>query len=209
MSISESPQVRLHVIRHGETAWSRTGQHTGHTDLPLTPHGEAQARELAPWLANIHFTHVFTSPLQRARHTCALAGLGDAAIAEPDLMEWNYGDYEGVRSADIRKTRPGWGAFRDGFPGGESPAQIAARADALIARLMPLSGNVALFSHGEFSAALAARWLGLAVAEGQHFYLDTASLSILGYSAGHPDVRVIALWNAVPAALSPVASGIG
>jgi probable phosphoglycerate mutase len=197
----EASTVRLHVIRHGETDWSRTGQHTGHTDLALTPHGEIQARELVPWLSHIHFDHVFTSPLQRARHTCALAGLGDAAVIEPDLMEWNYGDYEGVRSADIRKTRPGWSAFRDGFPGGESPAQIGARADALIARLSKLSGNVALFSHGEFSAALAARWIGLEVAEGQHFYLDTASLSVLAFNAGHPDVRVIALWNAVPGAL--------
>jgi probable phosphoglycerate mutase len=199
--ISDSAALRLHIVRHGETDWSRTGQHTGLTDLALTPHGEAQARALAPWLAPIHFDHVFTSPLRRARHTCALAGLEAAAMIAPDLIEWNYGDYEGVRSADIRKTRPGWSAFRDGFPGGESPAQVGARADALIARLAELSGNVALFSHGEFLAALAARWIGLDVVEGQHFYLDTASLSILGYNAGHPDLRVIALWNAVPGVL--------
>jgi probable phosphoglycerate mutase len=177
-------------------------QHTGRTDLPLTPNGEAQATALAPWLAAVDFSHVFTSPLQRARRTCELAGLAAGAEPEPDLEEWNYGEYEGRRTADIQLEHPGWDVFSDGCPGGESPAQIGHRADRLISRLIRLSGNIALFSHGEFGDALAARWIGLEVGLAKHLSLDTASLSILAYRPGHADTRVIALWNAVPAVLS-------
>jgi len=194
-------KLRLFLIRHGETVWTLSHQHTGRTDIALTTHGEAQAQALAPWLGRVTFAHVFTSPLQRAARTCAQAGLGEAAVHEPDLMEWDYGDYEGRLSTDIRKERPGWNTFIDGCPGGESPDDVAHRADRLIARLNRLTGNVALFSHGEFGAALAARWLELPVAVGAHLLLDTASLSILGENRSHPDLRALILWNAVPAEL--------
>jgi probable phosphoglycerate mutase len=197
----EWAEPKLYYIRHGETAWSLTRQHTGRTDLPLTEAGEAQARALLPWLGAIEFTHVLTSPLQRARRTCVLAGLGASAIVEPDLAEWNYGDYEGKRSGDIRELRPGWNCFTDGCPGGELPGEISDRADRLIRHLCTLRGNIALFSHGEFAGVLATRWIGLPVAEGGHFSLDTASLSILAHNPSHPEMRAIALWNAVPAAL--------
>jgi broad specificity phosphatase PhoE len=198
MPVRKAP-LKLYFVRHGETEWSVSGQHTGRTDIPLTPQGEDEARALAPWLKAIQFARVFTSPRQRARRTCELAGLGANAELEPDLAEWDYGDYEGKLSSDIRKLRPHWNVFQDGCPGGEMPAQISDRADRLIARLCTMEGNVALFSHGEFGPALAARWIGLQVVEGQHLMLGTASLSILGYSAAHPGVRVIALWNAAPA----------
>jgi broad specificity phosphatase PhoE len=195
--------AKLYCIRHGETAWSLSGQHTGHTDLPLTERGEQQAGRLVPWLGAISFTHVFTSPLLRARRTCELAGFGPAAVIETALAEWNYGDYEGKLSTDIRKVRPGWSAFRDGCPGGEMPEQISARADGLIRQLCTLQGSIALFSHGAFAAVLAVRWLGLPVAEGVHFPLGPASLAILGYGTGHPETRAINLWNATPCPLSP------
>ena len=196
-----SAPLRLYYVRHGETAWSLTRQHTGRTDLALTETGESEARALAPWLSHLTFTHVFTSPLQRARRTCVLSGLGDAAETEPDLAEWNYGDYEGKLSRDIRIDHPGWNAFVDGCPGGEMPGEISDRADRLILRLRSLTGNVALFSHGEFAGVLATRWIGLPVSEGAHFSLDTASLSILGENPSHPDIRAIRMWNAVPAIL--------
>jgi broad specificity phosphatase PhoE len=176
--------------------WSLTGQHTGVTDIALTVHGENQARALAPRLQRTSFSRVLTSPLRRARQTCELAGLGAAAQVDPDLAEWNYGDYEGRRTVDIQSTHAAWDVWRDGCPHGESPANIAGRADRLIGRLRELSGNVALFSHGQFGAALAARWIGLAVCEAQHLALDPASLSVLGYERGHATVPVIALWNA-------------
>ena len=199
----EGDQVgpKLYFIRHGETAWSLSGQHTGRTDLPLTDTGEIQATALAPWLHSVGFTHVLTSPLQRARRTCILSGLGAAAVVEPDLAEWNYGEYEGKLTSEIRKQRPGWNAFRDGCPGGETPNQVSDRADRLIRRLCRLEGNIALFSHGEFAGVVATRWIGLPVAEGPHFCLDTGSLSILAHNPGHREVRAIALWNAVPAML--------
>jgi probable phosphoglycerate mutase len=193
--------AKLYFIRHGQTAWSLSGQHTGATDLPLTETGEAQASALKPWLSDVDFAHVLTSPMQRARRTCVLAGLGAAAAVEPDLAEWNYGDYEGKLSRDIRKQAPGWSVFRDGCPGGESPDQISDRADRLIQRLCALGGNIALFSHGAFAGVLATRWIGLSVAEGAHFSLDTASLSMLAHNPSHPEVRAIGLWNAVPAML--------
>jgi probable phosphoglycerate mutase len=195
--------LSLYLIRHGETAWSLSGQHTGRTDIPLTAHGEEEARGLAPWLCHIQFTRVFTSPRRRARRTCELAGLGQQAEIEPDLAEWDYGDYEGKLSSDIRKSRPDWNAFRDGCPNGEMPAQICTRADRLIATLSTMDGAIALFSHGQFGLALVARWIGLPVAEGQHFLLGTASVSILSYNPAHPDVRVLALWNVGPASLTP------
>jgi len=187
--------LRLYFIRHGETAWSLSGQHTGRTDIPLTTHGEDGARALSPWLGAIHFARVLTSPLQRARRTCELAGLGSAAEIEPDLSEWDYGDYEGQRSVDIQKARACWNLFRDGCPHGETPAQISDRADRLLAGLRTTQGNVALFSHGQFGSALAARWIELPVEDGQHLMLGPASLSILAHNPHHTDVRVIELLN--------------
>jgi broad specificity phosphatase PhoE len=201
MSETKSALLRLHVIRHGETEWSLSGQHTGSSDIPLTAHGEDEARALVPWVSHLTFTRVLHSPRQRALRTCDLVGLGANAETAADLAEWDYGEYEGKRSADIHKTDPNWVIFRDGCPGGESPAQVAARADRLIGELRKLQGNVALFSHGHMSCVLAARWMGLAVIEAQHLSLSTASLSILGYAANHPDVPVMLLWNATPRAL--------
>jgi broad specificity phosphatase PhoE len=191
--------LSLYLVRHGQTEWSLSGQHTGRTDIPLTARGEAEARALVPWLKQVQFGLVLTSPRQRARRTCELVGLGREAEIEPDLAEWDYGSYEGKLSSDIRQERPGWNVFRDGCPHGETPAEVSDRADRLIARLCTMNGNVALFSHGEFGLALAARWIGLPVAEGQHFLLGTASLNILSHNPAHSEVRVIALWNATPA----------
>ncbi len=188
--------VRLYLIRHGETRWSLSGQHTGRTDLPLTAHGADEARELLPRLSRIQFSRVFTSPLQRARQTCTLAGLGAVAQVEPDLAEWDYGDYEGRLSRDIRKERPGWDVFRDGCPSGEMPDQISGRADRVIAGVCTLDGNIALFSHGQFLRVLTMRWISLSVNEARHFSLGTASLSVLGFDPSHPDVRSVDLWNA-------------
>jgi probable phosphoglycerate mutase len=200
--MTEEPQrPQLWFVRHGETAWSLSGQHTGRTDIALTAHGETQARELGRQLRGIRFSHVLTSPRARAARTCELAGLSPAAEVEPDLSEWDYGDYEGQRSADIRTARPGWNIFRDGCPNGETPAQVAGRADRLIDRLGPLAGKIALFSHGQFGAVLAARWIGLAVVHGENFSLGPASLSILSHNPHHPEVPVIELWNAGPAGL--------
>lgn len=190
--------LRLFYIRHGETAWSLTGQHTSRADIPLTADGEAAARALRPVLEATRFTLVLTSPRQRAQRTCDLAGLGANAEIEPDLAEWDYGDYEGRRSADIEIDRPGWSLFRDGCPDGESPAQVSRRADRLISRLAGLQGDVALFSHGHFGAVLGARWIELGVIEGRHFPLDPCSVSVLGFAAHHPEDRVIVRWNTAP-----------
>jgi len=201
-----SPRQRLYYFRHGETLWSLTGQHTGTTDIPLTIHGEAQARGLAPWVGAIAVSHVLTSPRARARSTCELAGVGGRAEIEPDLAEWNYGDYEGRRSIDIREERPGWNIFRDGCPNGESPGQVVERIDRLIVRLRELQGDIALFSHGQFGAVFGARWIGLSVIEAQHFELGPASMSLLSWDRDHPDVPVLMLWNAtaeVPGTLPP------
>jgi broad specificity phosphatase PhoE len=186
--------LRLFLIRHGETEWTLSGRHTGRTDIALTARGEDGARELGRRLRGIAFGRVLTSPRQRARRTCELAGLAPAEI-EPDLAEWDYGDYEGRESADIRVGRPDWNLFRDGCPGGERPAQVAERADRLIARLRAQDGNVALFSHGQLLCVLAARWIGLAVIEAQHLPLATASLSLLASDPHRAEVPVIALWN--------------
>jgi probable phosphoglycerate mutase len=185
----------VYIARHGETAWSLSGQYTGLTDLPLTERGERTARRLGERLGELSFVKVFTSPLQRARRTCELAGYGRVAEIDPDLVEWNYGEYEGRRTADIRAERPGWLLFRDGCPGGESPADVSARADRVVARLRAVEDSVLLFSSGHFIRVLASRWLGLEPnTNARHFMLSTASLSALGYE--HELSRpVIRLWN--------------
>ena len=194
--------LRLFLIRHGETEWSLSGQHTGRTDLALTSRGEDQARSLEPILRAIPFDSVLTSPARRAQGTCALAGLGGSAEIEPDLAEWDYGDYEGRTSPDIRKDQPGWNVFRDGCPGGESVTAVTLRADRLVTRAAALHGNVALFSSGQFGCSLAARWIGLPVLQARHLMLGTASISILTCNPHHPDLRAIALWNY--AAINPL-----
>jgi len=186
---------RHYLIRHGETEWSLSGQHTGRTDIPLTARGADAARELGQRLREIPFARVLTSPRQRARRTWELSELAPAAETEPDLAEWDYGDYEGQRSADILRTRPIWNLFHYGCPHGEIPAQVSDRADRLIVRLRRLDGNVALFSHGHFGRVLAARWIGLPVRAAQHFQFDTASFGILSHEPSHPEVPVITLWN--------------
>ena len=190
----------LYFIRHGETAWSLSGRHTGRTDVPLTANGEMQARQLVPLLEEIDFNKVCTSPRKRAQQTCTLAGFGNSAVIETDLEEWDYGAYEGLSTLGIYAQNPGWDIFRDGCPGGETTRQISDRADKIIGRLSELQGNIALFSHGQFGCALAARWIGLSIAEGVHFALDTASVCILGPKAGHSDVPTIKRWNVTPLA---------
>jgi probable phosphoglycerate mutase len=192
--------VKLYLMRHGETEWSVSGQHTGTTNIPLTANGEEEARRLAPRLSGIRFSAALHSPRQRAHKTCELAGLGNLAKVEPDLAEWDYGDYEGIRTPEIHKNRPGWNIFADGCPNGELPDQVGARADRLIQNLEALEGNVALFSHGHFSRVLAARWMGMPVITGQRLLLDTGTLSILQDDPRHPENRVISLWNAGPSA---------
>ena len=183
------------LARHGETAWSLSGQHTGTTDLPLTERGEDDARALGRRLHGMTFARVFTSPLQRAKRTCELAGFGDAAAIDPDLVEWNYGEYEGRTSREIHAQRPGWDLFRDGCPGGESPEQVAARADRVVARLRSSGGDVLVFSSGHFLRMLGARWLGLEPRWGRCFYLGTGSLSQLAYEHDRMEEPVLRLWN--------------
>jgi probable phosphoglycerate mutase len=192
--MSSAPFPQIYLARHGETAWSLSGQHTGLTDIPLTSHGEANARSLGQRLQGTRFAKVLTSPLQRAKRTCELAGFGAQAEIDHELMEWNYGDYEGQRTADIRKQRPDWFLFRDGCPGGESVQAIAARADRLIERLRALGGDVLLFSHGHFLRVPGARWLGLPAGDGRLLLLTTASLSIMGYEHNRNE-PVLRLWN--------------
>ena len=184
----------VYLARHGETAWSLTGQHTGLTDLPLTERGERNARRLGERLAGLVFAKVFTSPLQRAARTCELAGFGNAAEADRDLVEWNYGKYEGLRTAEIHAKRPDWQLFRDGCPDGESPNQVGVRADRVVSRVRAIKGDVLIFSSGHFLRVLAARWLGIEPAAGRFFMLNTASVSVLGYehSLSQPVIR---LWN--------------
>jgi broad specificity phosphatase PhoE len=182
------------LARHGETTWSLSGQHTGLTDLPLTERGERNARQLGERLQSLKFARVFTSPLQRASRTCQLAGFGAVAEIDRDLVEWNYGDYEGRTSADIHSERPDWQLFRDGCPGGESPGQVGARADRVVSRVRAIEGNVLIFSSGHVLRVLAARWLGLEAAGGRYFVLGTASLSALGYEHDLSQ-PVIGLWD--------------
>ncbi len=184
----------VYLARHGETAWSLTGQHTGLTDLPLTERGESNARRLGERLAGLVFAKVFTSPLQRAARTCALAGFGAVAEADPDLVEWNYGKYEGLRTVEIRAKAPNWSLFRDGCPDGERPEQVGVRADHIVDRVRAVKGDVLIFSSGHFLRVLAARWLGLEPAFGRFCMLSTASVSVLGYE-NHLSQPVIRLWN--------------
>jgi broad specificity phosphatase PhoE len=185
----------IYLARHGETAWSLSGQYTGRTDLPLTERGERTARRLGERLRELTFLRVFTSPLQRALKTCTLAGYREVAQIDPDLVEWDYGQFEGRRTAEIVVERPGWQLFHDGCPGGESPQQVAARADQVIARSRAVAGNVLLFSSGHFIRVLAARWLGLEpTSNSRYFALSTASLSALGYER-ELSRPVIQLWN--------------
>jgi len=184
----------IYLARHGETAWSLSGQHTGLTDLPLTKRGERNARRLGERLAGLAFAKVFTSPLHRATRTCELAGFGNVAEVDHDLVEWNYGGYEGLRTAEIRAKRPDWQLFRDGCPGGESPEQVGIRANRILNRIRTIPGDVLIFSSGHFLRALAVGWLGLEPVAGKFFMLDTASLSALGYE-NNPSQPVIRLWN--------------
>jgi len=185
----------VYLARHGETAWTLTGQHTGLTDLPLTERGEENARRLEERLKGLTLAKVSTSPLKRARRTCELAGFGSVAEVDPDLVEWNYGQYEGRRGQDIRAERPDWNLFRDGCPGGESPAQVSARADRVVGRVRAIEGNILLFTSGHFIRVLASRWLGLEPsASSRYFMLSTASLSALGYE-NDLSRPVIRFWN--------------
>ena len=180
------------AIRHGETAWSLTGQHTSTTDIPLTDNGRRLAERLAPVLAKETFALVLVSPRQRARETCALACLGAHAVIDPDLAEWDYGECEGLTSRQIRERAPGWLLFRDGCPGGETPEEVGTRADRVIARARAVDGNVALFAHGHILRVIAARWIALPASAGQNFLLDTGTLSVLGH---YQEIPAIKIWN--------------
>lgn len=184
----------VYLARHGETAWSLSGQHTGLTDLPLTERGQRNARQLGDRLHGLAFVRVLTSPLQRAAQTCSLAGFQAVAETVPDLVEWDYGEYEGRRTAEIRVERMDWRLFRDGCPGGESPEQVGVRADRVVNKVRAIAGNILLFSSGHFLRVLAARWLGLAPEAGKNFLLSTASVSVLGYEHNLSQ-PVIRLWN--------------
>jgi broad specificity phosphatase PhoE len=188
------PLQITYLARHGETAWTVTGQHTGRTDLPLTERGEGNAQRLGERLSGLTFAKVFTSPLQRARRTCELAGFGSVAQIDGDLVEWDYGEYEGRLTVDILKERPDWQLFRDGCPGGESPQRVAARADRVVSRVRAVAGDVLVFSSGHFLRVVATRWIGIEPINGKSLMLGTASLSAVGYenSVSHPAIR---LWN--------------
>src|SRR5437667_3192326 len=192
---SELP--RLFLARHGDTAWTESRQHTGRTDLPLNERGEERARQLGERLRQLSFTRVFTSPLQRAAKTCALAGFEAVAVVDPDLLEWDYGRFEGKLTRDILKERPGWELFRDGCPGGESPEDVAARADRFIARVRGLDGDVLAFSSGHIIRTIAARWLGLPPGAGRFFFCRPASVGVLGFEHDSRDEPIISLWNYV------------
>ena len=185
------------LIRHGETEWSRSGAHTGRTDLPLTAAGRDNAAAIGRWLKGRAFALVLTSPMERARDTCRLAGYGDGAQVDPNLCEWDYGDYEGRTTPDIQKERPGWSLWRDGVPDGETIKQVAARAEAVLARAVAADGDTALFAHGHILRILTARWLQLDPRCGSLFALSTASVSTLGYER---ETRVISCWNLLPSA---------
>jgi broad specificity phosphatase PhoE len=186
----------IYLARHGETAWSLAGKHTGLTDIPLTERGERNARQLSKRLEGVSFAKVFTSPLQRAMRTCELAGFGSVAEVLPELVEWNYGEYEGRRTDEIRAERPAWNLFHDGCPGGETPAQVGERADRAIKKIRAIQGNVLVFSSAHFLRVLAARWLDLPAEAGKYFLLSTASVSVLGYEHELSE-PVIRLWNDV------------
>jgi broad specificity phosphatase PhoE len=184
----------VYLARHGETAWSLSGQHTGRTDLPLTEHGERNARALGQRLQGLSFASVLSSPLRRVVRTCQLAGFADRVDIDQDLLEWDYGEYEGRRTSDIHKERPDWQLFRDGCPGGEAVPDVGVRADHVVTRVRAVRGNVLIFSSAHFMRVLAARWLGLDAALGRCFLLSTASLSALGYEHNLSQ-PVIRLWD--------------
>jgi probable phosphoglycerate mutase len=188
---------RLYLARHGDTAWTVSGQHTGRTDLPLTERGEEHARRLGQQLQGVSFISVFTSPLQRASKTCELAGFGAVADVDANLTEWDYGRFEGMTTSDILKQLPGWELYRDGGPGGESPDDVALRADRFIARMQGITGNVLAFSSGHLIRMIAARWLDLPAAAGRFFFCDPASVGILGFEHESRDQPIIRLWNFV------------
>jgi broad specificity phosphatase PhoE len=190
--VSAPTRATLVVVRHGATEWSRNGRHTGRTDLPLLHDGEDQARAAGALLAGRHFDLVLTSPLSRARRTCELAGYGDVAEVDPDLLEWDYGEYEGVTSAEIRETVPGWTVFTGPCPGGETIGHVAGRADRVIARVLATGGPCAVFGHGHSLRVLAARWCELAPVEGRRFVLDTATFNQLGWEH---EARTVEVWN--------------
>jgi probable phosphoglycerate mutase len=194
----------VYLMRHGETAWSLSGRHTGVTDIALTEIGKAEASAWSEPLRSVLFARVWTSPRQRAIGTCELAGLGAVAEIEPDLAEWDYGAYEGLTSVAIRRERPTWSLFFDGCPGGETPVQVGCRADRLIARIRGATGTFALFGHGHFSRVLGVRWIGLPVSAARHFLLGPASLSVLGTEHGRSEDPAIARWNAMPGAFGSV-----
>lgn len=184
----------IYLVRHGETAWTISGQHTGRSDIPLTERGEREAQQLRVRLQGVTFATVLTSPLQRARRTGELAGFAECVHADPDLMEWDYGAYEGRRSSEIRAERPGWDLFKDGCPNGETLADVTARADRVISRVRALDADVLVFAHMELLRVLAARWVAQPAREARRLYLETASVSVLGYDHGL-DEPVIRLWN--------------
>jgi broad specificity phosphatase PhoE len=192
LNLLAEPNVNVFAIRHGETAWSLNGQHTSRTDIPLTGNGRRLAARTRPVLAANPFGLVLCSPMRRARETCELAGLGERAIIDPDLVEWNYGKYEGLTPKQIDEVAPGWLIFRDGCPGGEAPEQVSARVDRVIARSRAVAGDTALFAHGHLLRVFAARWIGLPARGGQHFLLNTGTLCVLGYYHEIPAVRI---WN--------------
>jgi probable phosphoglycerate mutase len=193
MEAAPAAAAEVFLIRHGETQWSLSGQHTGVTDIPLTENGRRAAKELEPLLSGKSFSLVLASPLQRARQTCELAGLGDRVKVDPDLTEWNYGEYEGLTPEQIHRRAPGWMIFAEGCPGGESPDEVGARVDRLIGKVRAVAGRVALFGHGHVFRVFAARWIGLPATDGGHFLLDTSTLNVLGYYRGIPAVKI---WNA-------------
>lgn len=195
MSDADPRPPRLYYFRHGETDWSLSRRHTGRTEQILTPHGRDQARALRPRVEALAFSSVLVSPRLRARETCELAGASRQSEIEPEAAEWDYGDYEGLRTQDIRRDRPDWDIYRDGCPGGETPVDVGARADRLIARILMMRGDVALFSHGQFGLVLAARWIGLEVTWARHLSIDPASMGLLRFDPDHPETPVIALWN--------------
>ena len=185
----------VYAVRHGETEWSLSGQHTGVTDIPLTAHGEADARKLSARLGGLKFAAVFTSPLQRARKTCELAGFGAQAEVLSDAIEWNYGKYEGVKTHDIHKEQPDWNLFRDGCPEGETADMVGARADRVIARIRAINGDVIVFSSSHFLRVFAARWIGFPPTGGAHFILGTTGVNVFGYEHNNLAEPVIRMWN--------------
>jgi broad specificity phosphatase PhoE len=189
------PLPRLFLVRHGDTAWTDSHRKTGRTDLPLNERGEEHARQIGAELSRFSFSHAFTSPLQRASRTCALAGFGAGAEADSDLLEWDYGRFEGKRTSEIFELRRGWELFRDGCPEGETPPDVAGRADRFIARVHEAAGDVLAFASGHIIRMIAARWLGLPPVAGRFFYCDPASVGVLGFEHNSPKEPVIRLWN--------------